>query len=88
MSVERSVHYTGQARNELPNTAGADHAYVPPLDLEEEGSQKRGETICLKKGVLRIQHLRLDKKYKRGFLSLKKKKNLVLFYNNGRSNIA
>ncbi len=73
MSVERSVHNTSQARNELSNTA------------EEEGSQKVDETICLKKGVLSIQHLCLDKKYKRGFVSFKKQ---VLFYNNGRSNIA
>ncbi len=29
-SVERSVYYSDQTRNELPSTAGADHAYVPP----------------------------------------------------------
>ncbi len=41
-SVERSVRVDGQARNEVPNTAGADHAYVPPLDPEEEEAAKRG----------------------------------------------
>ncbi len=30
-----SIPIDSQARNELPNTAGADHAYVPPLDQEE-----------------------------------------------------
>ncbi len=43
--MERSVHYNGQARNELSNTAGADHAYDPPLDPDEEAPKQRFKWI-------------------------------------------